>query len=93
MKALASILAALAASAALAEPPIVVSGPSVRYDPNEIVCRSEAESGSRLRTQRICATRADWAEHKRVQRQLVEHAQSNRMWCGGVCTRRMGFGR
>lgn len=93
MKTLALILAALAASTALAEPPVIVRGPPARYDPHEIVCRSEAEIGSRLRTRRICVTRAEWAEHKRETQQHVEHAQSNRMWCGGVCTRRMGFGR
>ncbi len=95
MKTLALILAASAASAALAEQqrPITVRGPHARYDPNEIVCRSEAEVGSRLRTHRICVTRAQWAEHVRQERQYVEKAQTNRTFCGGICTRRTGFGR
>lgn len=78
MKTLALILAAFAASAALAERPITVRGPHVRYDPNEIVCRSVADTGSRLRTQRTCATRAQWAEHLRLDRQAIERIQTQR---------------
>jgi len=86
---LALILAALSAPAALAEQPptaasaerpIVVRGENLRYNPNEIVCRSEAEVGSRLRTNRVCATRGQWAEHMREQRQNVEKAQLNRTY-------------
>jgi len=80
MKTLVLILAASAASAAFAEQqrPIVVRGPHAGYDPNQIVCRSWRETGSRLRTQRACATRAEWAEHKRQDRQNVERVQTNR---------------
>jgi len=80
MKTLALILAALTASAALAERPITVRGPHARYDPNEIVCRRWTETGSRLATVRLCATRAQWAEHLRQDRQDVERAQTNRTY-------------
>lgn len=74
-------LAALAAPAALAQPQtITVRGPHARYDPNERVCRSEQDIGSRLRTHRTCATRAQWAEHIRQERQYVERAQTNRTY-------------
>lgn len=80
MQTLALILAALAASAALAEQqrPIIVRGPHARYNPNEIVCRSETDIGSRLRTHRTCATRAEWAEQIRLQRQHIDKLQTQR---------------
>ncbi|HYN46392.1 MAG TPA: hypothetical protein VES64_06845 [Allosphingosinicella sp.] len=93
MKTLAFILAAMSASAALAQPPppaaaaraerqrpIIVRGPHARLDPNEILCRTQADTGSRLRTQRTCATRAQWAEQRRQVRQDVEKAQLNRTY-------------
>ncbi len=90
MKTLAFVLAAMSASAALAQPPptaaahaeqqrpIIVRGTHARYDPNEIVCRSLAETGSRLRTQRTCATRAQWSESLRQDRQAIERIQTQR---------------
>ena len=83
METLALILAALSASNALAEqqerqPTIIVRAAPVRYNPNEIVCRRWTETGSRLRTQRACATRAEWAELLRHQRQNIERVQTNR---------------
>lgn len=80
METLALILAALSASTALAEQQqtIIVRGQQVRYNPNEIVCRTWTETGSRLRTLRACATRADWAEHLRHQRQNIERVQTAR---------------
>ena len=100
MKTLALILAALAAPAAFAQPQQSAAaqhsagsrGPNSRWDPNEMICRSEAEPGSRLRAQRRCATRAQWAEQIRQDRQYAERAQTNRTYCGGICVRRMGHG-
>lgn len=102
MKALALILTALAASAAFAQPPppqpavAQRSAPShanARFDPNQIICRSEPAVGSRLRGNLRCATRAQWAESFRLERQYVEKAQTSRTFCGGICVRRMGHGR
>lgn len=86
MKVLALILAALTTSAALAQQPAPAQrsarsgGPNARYDPNEIVCRTEAEGGSRLRRHRVCVTRAQWAEQLRLDRQNIERAQTNRRY-------------
>jgi hypothetical protein len=44
-------------------------------DPDQIVCISQAQIGSRLRQQRVCRTRAEWAEHQRQYRNSVERAQ------------------
>lgn len=47
-------------------------------DPNEMLCRSIAEMGTRLNRQRICKTRAEWAEERRQQRQNIDQNQTNR---------------
>jgi invasion protein IalB len=47
-------------------------------DPNEIVCERQEVIGSRLATQRVCKTRAEWAEEKRLNRMDVEKAQTLR---------------
>jgi len=98
MKALALTLTALAAAAALpqpaaAQPAAPAAGSTAALDPNEIICRSEQAIGSRLRWNRVCATRAEWIEHVRQDRQYAERAQTNRTYCGGICARRMGHGR
>jgi hypothetical protein len=99
MKALALTLTAFAA-AAFALPPATAQpaapaapGATSALDPNEIICRSEQAIGSRLRWNRVCATRGQWIEHIRQDRQLAERAQTNRTYCGGICARRMGHGR
>jgi hypothetical protein len=47
-------------------------------DPDEIVCERQEVIGSRLATQRVCKTRAEWAEEKRLNRMDVEKAQTMR---------------
>lgn len=47
-------------------------------DPNEIVCRKEEVLGSRLRSQRVCMTRSEWAEARRSNRTDIERAQVQR---------------
>jgi hypothetical protein len=47
-------------------------------DPNEIICERQTELGSRLATQRVCKTRAQWAEERLLNRQDVEKAQISR---------------
>jgi invasion protein IalB len=44
-------------------------------DPNEVVCEKQQEPGSRLATNRVCMTRSQWAEQRRLDRQDVEKAQ------------------
>ena len=103
MRTLALILAALAATAAPAQPtdadPAIPSesaragDTNAALDPNEIVCRLDDAIGTRLRGVRRCATRAQWAEFSRLERQYVEKTQTNRTWCGGVCVRTQNHGR
>jgi len=44
-------------------------------DPNEKVCENITVVGSRLARKRVCATRAEWADHKLQDRQAVDRAQ------------------
>jgi invasion protein IalB len=47
-------------------------------DPNEIVCEKQEEIGTRLSTQRVCKTRAEWAEERRANRMDVDKVQTQR---------------
>lgn len=47
-------------------------------DPNEVVCEKQEETGSRLASQRVCMTRSQWAEQRRVDRQDIDKAQMQR---------------
>lgn len=47
-------------------------------DPNEVVCERQEEIGTRLGSQKICKTRAEWAEERRSNRQDVEKIQTQR---------------
>lgn len=45
-------------------------------DPNQKVCQVITPVGSRLATKKICATRAEWEEQKRLDRAETERAQT-----------------
>ena len=49
-----------------------------RSDPNKVVCRNVSESGSRLKTKRVCHTNAQWAEIRREAKEQIDHIQNNR---------------
>ena len=51
-------------------------------NPNEKICESIPVIGSRLAKKRICATRAEWDERRRLDREAVEQAQK---LIGGPC--------
>ena len=44
-------------------------------DPNEVVCEKQSIVGSRLATRRVCATRAEWAEKRRLDRDAIDQGQ------------------
>ncbi len=44
-------------------------------DPNEVVCEKQEVLGSRLATRKVCMTRGEWAEQKRLQRETVDRSQ------------------
>jgi hypothetical protein len=45
----------------------------------QMVCRPIKETGSRLSKKRICMTREEWAEQKRIMRSDLDRAQTRRM--------------
>ena len=47
-------------------------------DPNEMVCQAVQRTESRLARARVCMTRAQWAEQRRLTRQNTERVQANR---------------
>ena len=47
-------------------------------DPNDVICRNIGELGSRLNRTRVCKTRAQREEERRLLRQNVDRAQTNR---------------
>jgi invasion protein IalB len=80
--------AALAATAVFAQPappPASHSAPTGGVndglDPTEMICRSQSTVGSRLARQRVCATRQQWLDQRRADRDLAEKAQTRRTWC------------
>lgn len=78
-----SIFCFLLASPAFAQTQPSSAVPARGPDPNEKICRTESVIGSRLAKHRICATRAEWEERNRQDREVVEQAQ--RM-IGGPCS-------
>ena len=54
-------------------------------DPNERICETITQTGSRLTTKRFCGTRAEWAEKKLQDRQELEKAQRGPCLPGGGC--------
>lgn len=47
-------------------------------DPNEKVCETHGVLGSRLAKRRVCATRAEWAERRQRERDIIDRTQSQR---------------
>jgi hypothetical protein len=56
---------------------------SKERDPNQVVCEKVEVLGSRVSTKRICMTRSEWAERRRLERQEIDRAQVNRGSCEG----------
>jgi hypothetical protein len=52
-------------------------------DPNEIVCKTEAETGSRLARKKTCMTRAQMEEQRMINRDMIERSQASRTTTGG----------
>ena len=44
-------------------------------DPNERVCEVYTPIGSRLGSKKVCGTRAEWAEKRRLDKEAIDRAQ------------------
>ena len=65
-----------AASLSLTSPALAdTAQPKTVPDPNEKVCEKIKPVGSRVATRRVCATRAEWEEYRKLDRDAVEKAQ------------------
>ena len=80
------LLLGIAASLTVLSAPAPVSAQappsSPTADPYEKVCENLTAIGSRLAKKRVCATRAEWEERRRLDREAVESAQK---MIGGPC--------
>lgn len=45
-------------------------------DPNEVICEKQTILGTRLTTRRVCATRAEWDEKRRLDKEAIDKAQT-----------------
>lgn len=54
---------------------------SAAGDPSQVICEKVEQIGTRLSNSRVCMTRSQWAEQRRLNRQEVEKAQQTR--CNG----------
>ena len=72
------VVTVVGASAGLAQ--VLADPPRTRTregegDPEQMVCRSETEVGSRIARRRVCRTRAEWAALQQQQRDVVDEVQ------------------
>ena len=67
---------------ASAKPPKDVEAP-VSASGEKLVCQNVEELGSRLRSHRECKTKAQWAEERRINREMIDRTQTQRV-CGGA---------
>lgn len=51
--------------------------PKDAKDPNEIVCEKQTVLGSRLAKRKVCATRAEWAEKRRLDKQAADRGRQS----------------
>ena len=75
------VLALASAAPAVAQQPPAQpasQAPKKTADPNEIVCEKQHDTGSRLMMHKVCMTRSEWAEQRRLNRQDIEKLQLQR---------------
>lgn len=65
-----------AAAAAPLLPAYAGQATKTASDPNEKICQVVTPVGSRLATKKVCATRAEWEDKKRQDREATERAQT-----------------
>ena len=72
-----SVLAALGLMSAsvIVSPGAPAQVSSTASDPNAKICETVSQVGSRLSKKKICATRAEWAEMKRADREVIDQVQ------------------
>ena len=69
-------LAADEPTAAPQPPPSAMPAHTSRYDPNEVICKREQSTESRLGGAKICHTRQEWADMSAAARANVDNMQT-----------------
>lgn len=68
--------ALIVAASALSAPVTAQAATSAQVrDPNEKICETVSQVGSRLSKKKVCATRAEWAVMRKDQKETVETMQ------------------
>ena len=83
-----TISLALLAAAGLALTPPAAGTDKVKKptrDPSERICETVPQLGSRLVKRRVCATRADWEDYRRQDRDAIDKAQRLPCQAGTSC--------
>ena len=67
-----------ACGAATVSAPPLADQPSSRpgEDPNEQICERQTILGTRVTTRRVCGTRAEWDEKRRLDKDAIDRAQT-----------------
>jgi hypothetical protein len=73
----AAAAALVTATALLAQAPLSADS---RGDANKQICRTFADTGTRLGRYRACHTAQEWIELRRQTKQNVDHIQNSRAW-------------
>ena len=71
-------LTATALAAVAAAQPATQSSSDPKTQNERMICRSMPDRGSRFVTERVCHTRAEWAELRRQTRDAIDHIQMSR---------------
>jgi invasion protein IalB len=72
----AMLMGAPAAAQQAQTPPTDQSAQAKPKDPNEMVCERQQDPGSRLAAAKVCHTRAEWADLRHQDRQMIDRAQT-----------------
>ena len=78
MKKIVLVSALVASSAGWAQAPTAGQTTENGPDPNQMVCRTVEDTGSRLGRSRVCMTRQQWVDSRRLTRENTERTQNNR---------------
>ena len=78
MSACALVLSPLASAPTFAQAQQQQQNSKKAGDPNQVVCEKQEETGSRLSAHKVCMTRSQWAEQRRLDRQEIDKAQTQR---------------
>jgi hypothetical protein len=77
MKAFVFTAAILASTSAWAQSPEGTASTDNTPDPNQVICRSEASSDTRISRSRTCRTRAEWTALRNENRRNIDRSRSS----------------